>query len=53
MDFQSAYPSRILSIIDSTEKESQKGKIVKEEGLEKWTALEDRIRAVEETICVT
>jgi len=26
---------------------------VKEEGLEKWTALEDRIRAVEETICVT
>jgi len=47
MDFQSAYPSRILSIIDSTEKESQKGKIVKEEGLEKWTALEERIRAVE------
>jgi len=26
---------------------------VKEEGLEKWTALEERIRAVEETICVT
>jgi hypothetical protein len=33
--------------IDSTEKESQKGKMVKEEDLEKWTALEERIRAVE------
>jgi hypothetical protein len=47
MHFQSAYPSRISSTIDSTEKESQKGKMVKEEGLEKWIALEERIRAVE------
>jgi len=45
--FQPAYPSRISSTIDSTEKESQKGKMVKEEGLKKWTALEERIRAVE------
>jgi hypothetical protein len=34
MHFQPADPSRILSTIDSTEKESQKGKMVKEEGLE-------------------
>jgi hypothetical protein len=47
MHFQSAYPSRISSTIDPTEKESQKGKMIKEEGLEKWTALEARIRAVE------
>jgi len=47
MYFQPAYPSRISSTIDSTEKESQKGKMVKEKGLEKWTALEERIRAVE------
>jgi hypothetical protein len=47
MRFQPAYPARISSTIDSTEKESQKGKMVKEEGLEKWTALEERIRAVE------
>jgi hypothetical protein len=33
--------------IDSIEKESQKGKMVKEEGLKKWTALEERIRIVE------
>jgi len=48
MRFQPAYPSRILSTIDSTEKESQKGKMVEEKGLEKWTALEERIRAIEE-----
>jgi hypothetical protein len=47
MHFQPAYPSRISSTIDSTEKESQRGKMVKEEDLEKWTALEERIRAVE------
>jgi hypothetical protein len=47
MHFQPVYPSRISSTIDSTEKESQKGKMVKEEGLEKWTALKERIRAVE------
>jgi len=34
--------------IDSIEKESQKGKMVKEEGPEKWTTLEERVRAVEE-----
>jgi len=32
--------------IDSTKKESRKGKMMKKEGLEKWTALEERIRAV-------
>jgi hypothetical protein len=47
MHFQPAYPMRMSFTIDSTEKESQKGKIVKEEGLEKWIALEKRIRAVE------
>jgi hypothetical protein len=48
MHFQLGDPSRILSTIDdSTEKKSQKGKMVKEEGLEKWAALEERIRAVE------
>ena len=45
--FQPAYPVRILSTINSTEKESQKGKMVKEDGLEKLAALEERIRAVE------
>ena len=39
MYFQPAYPTRMPFTIDSTEKESQKGKMVKEEGLEKWTAL--------------
>jgi hypothetical protein len=38
---------RMSFTIDSTKKESQKGKMVKEEGLEKWTALEERIRTVE------
>jgi hypothetical protein len=47
MHFQPTYPARISFTIDSTEKESQKGKMVKDEGLEKWTALEERIRAVE------
>jgi hypothetical protein len=47
MHFQPAYPTRIPFTIDSTEKESQKGKMVKEEGLEKWAALEERVRAVE------
>jgi len=47
MHFQPAYPMRMPFTIDSTEKKSQKGKMVKEEGLEKWTALEERIRAVE------
>jgi len=47
MHFQPTYSLRISSTIDSTEKESQKDKMVKEEGLEKWTILEKRIRAVE------
>ena len=47
MHFQPAYPLKILSTIDSTEKESQKGKMVREEGLEKCTTLEERIKAVE------
>jgi len=47
MHFQPTYPARISFTIDSTEKESQKGKMVKDEGLEKWTALEESIRAVE------
>jgi len=47
MHFQPAYPMRMPFTIDSTEEKSQKGKMVKEEGLEKWTALEERIRAVE------
>ena len=47
MHFQPAYPTRISFTIDSTEKESQKGKMVKEESLEKWIALEERVRAVE------
>jgi len=47
MHFQPAYPSKISSTIDSIEKESQKGKMLKEEGLEKWTALEKRIKAIE------
>jgi hypothetical protein len=47
MHFQPAYPMRMPFTIDSTEKESQKYEMVKEEGLEKWTALEERIRIVE------
>jgi hypothetical protein len=44
--FNQHTPIRMSFTIDSTKKESQKGKMVKEEGLEKWTALEERIRAV-------
>jgi len=47
MHFQPAYPMRMSFTIDSTEKESQKGKMVNEEDLEKWTILEERIRVVE------
>jgi hypothetical protein len=47
MHFQPAYPMRMPFTIDSIEKESQKGKMVKEECLEKWVALEERVRAVE------
>jgi hypothetical protein len=38
--FQPAYHRRMPFTINSTEKESQNGKMVKEEDLEKWTALE-------------
>jgi hypothetical protein len=44
MHSQPAYPMRMPFTIDSTEKKSQKGKMVKEE---EWTALEERIRAIE------
>ena len=37
------------STIDLTIKESQKNKIVKEDGLDKWAALEQRLRAFEGT----
>jgi len=47
MHFQPAYPIRMSFTIDSIKKESQKGKMVKEEGLEKWIVLEERIRVVE------
>ena len=47
MHFQSAYPSRISSTIDYTKKESQKGNRVKEDGMNKLVALEQRLRALE------
>jgi hypothetical protein len=37
---QPAYPIRMSSTIDLTKKESQKNKMVKEDGLDKWVALE-------------
>ena len=46
---QLAYPIRMSSTIDLTIKESQKNKIVKEDGLDKWAALEQRLRAFEGT----
>ena len=47
MHFQPAYPTRTPLTIDSIEKESQKGKMVIEEGLNKLVALEQRMRAFE------
>jgi hypothetical protein len=47
MHFQLAYPTRMSFTIDSIEKESQKGKMVKEDGLNKLVALEQRLRAFE------
>jgi hypothetical protein len=47
MWFQPAYHTRMLFTIDSTEKESQKGKRVKEDGMNKLVALEQRLRALE------
>jgi hypothetical protein len=43
MHFQPAYPTRMLFTIDSTEK----GKMLKEDGLNKLVALEQRWRAFE------
>jgi len=40
MRFQPAYPTRMLFTIDSTENESQKGKMVKQDDLNKFIALE-------------
>jgi hypothetical protein len=47
MHFQPAYPTRTPLTIDSIKKESQKGKMVKEDGLDKLVALEQRMRAFE------
>ena len=47
MRSQPAYPTRMSFIIDSTEKESQKGKRVKEDGMNKLVALEQRLKAFE------
>jgi hypothetical protein len=47
MHFQSTNPTRMSFTIDSTEKESQKSKMVKEDGLNKLVALEQRLRAFE------
>jgi hypothetical protein len=47
MHFQPAYPARVSSTIDSIEKEYQKGKVVKEDDLNKFIALEQRMRAFE------
>jgi hypothetical protein len=46
---QPTYPIRISSTIDLTMKESQKNKMIKEDGLDKWAALEQRLRAFEGT----
>ena len=47
MHFQPAYPARVSSTIDSIEKEYQKGKMIKEDDLNKFIALEQRMRAFE------
>jgi hypothetical protein len=47
MHFQPAYPARISSTIDSTEKGSQKGNMIKKDELNKFIALEQRMRAFE------
>jgi hypothetical protein len=46
---QPAYPIRMSSTIDFTIKEYQKNKMVKKDGLDKWVALEQRLRAFEGT----
>jgi hypothetical protein len=47
MIFNKPYPTRTPLTIDSIEKESQKGKMVKEDGLNKLVALKKRMRAFE------
>jgi len=47
MHFQPSSPTRMSFTIDSTEKEYQKGKMVKEDDLNKFIALEQRMRAFE------
>ncbi|XP_073264521.1 uncharacterized protein [Populus alba] len=47
MHFHPAYTTRMSFTIDSTENESQKGKIVKKDELNKFIALEQRMRAFE------
>jgi hypothetical protein len=47
MHFQPTYPTRMSFTIDSIDKESQKSKMVKEDGLNKLVALEQRLRAFE------
>ncbi|KAJ6882796.1 hypothetical protein NC651_029160 [Populus alba x Populus x berolinensis] len=47
MHFQPAYPTRMSFTIDSIENESQKGKIIKEDDLNKFIVLEQRMRAFE------
>jgi len=47
MHFQPAYPARISSTIDSIEKGSQKGNMIKKDELNKFIALEQRMRAFE------
>jgi hypothetical protein len=44
---QPVYPMRIPHAVEPTLEESHKDKMVGYIGLEKWTALEDRVRAVE------
>ena len=46
---QPTYPIRMSSAIDLTIKESQKNKMIKEDSLDKWAALEQRLRAFEGT----
>jgi len=44
---QPVYPTRIPHTVEQTLEESHKDKMVGDKGLEKWTALEDRVMAVE------
>ena len=46
---QPTYPIRMLSTIDLTMKESQKNKMVKEDGMDKLVALEQRMKTFEGT----